>query len=180
MTIQMIHHTIKHADVFPEEACVEPELKEYNTRYTAKGIILDQHKKIALVAKKGSGFYFLPGGGIEAGESAEQALKRESMEEIGGHIIIDRKFAVISEPRAKSAEIYETSCFIARLSGDAGEPDLTPEDSLLGMETLWIGRPEAMELLKKQAKKINYKTDNYYNRRFNTVRDLYLIEKSLV
>lgn len=177
MSIQMIHHTIKHKDVFPEDQTTEPE--KYKTRNTVKGIILDTHNKIALVAKKGSGFYFLPGGGVEDGESAEEALKRECAEEIGCNITIEKKFAVISEYRDVSGELYQTSCFIARLSGDVGDPDLIPEDSLYGMETLWVIRVEAIDLLRKQMKKINNKTDNYYSRKFNTVRDLFFIEKSL-
>lgn len=174
----MIHHTIKHVDVFPEEACVEPAF--YSTRRTAKGIVLDSHRKVALVSKKGSGFYFLPGGGIEEGESTEEALKRECAEEMGQSIKIERKFATTSEYRAKSAELYETSCFIARLSEDGQDLEVIPDDSLLGMEVLWIGKPEAIELLKKQAKKITDKTDNYYSRKFNTLRDLYFIDKSLI
>lgn len=174
----MIHHTIKHSDLFPEEAISEPA--NYTTRKTAKGIVLDQHRKIALVSKKGSGFYFLPGGGVEEGETPEQALQRECGEEMGQSIKIDKKFATTSEYRARSGELYEASCFIARLSEDGEEEEVIPEDSSYSMETIWLIRAEAMDLMKRQLKKITEKTDNYYNRKFNTTRDLFFIEKSLI
>jgi 8-oxo-dGTP pyrophosphatase MutT (NUDIX family) len=174
----MIHHTIKHPDVFPDEQITEPA--SYTTRNTAKGIILDAHRKIALVSKKGSGYYFLPGGGVEEGETPEQALMRECGEEMGHSIKIDKKFATTSEYRAKSGELYQASCFMARLAEDGEEVEIIPEDSSYGMETLWITRAEAIELFKKQLKKITDKTDNYYNRKFNTIRDLFFIEKSLI
>lgn len=62
------------------------EVKE--TRIGAYGIII-QDKKIALVLKKGgaySGRLDLPGGKIEHGETIEEGLKRELIEEIGVNI----------------------------------------------------------------------------------------------
>ncbi len=174
----MIHHTIKHRDIFPDEEVIEPVA--YITRRTVKGIIFDQQRRIVLVTKKGSGFYFLPGGEVEEGGMLEQALKMECLEEIGANIEIVKKFATVSEYRTKSAELYETSCLIADIAREEGEPDLMEEDRMFGMDTKWIIRAEAMDILKAQLKKINNKTQNYYNRKFNTARDLFFIEKSLI
>ncbi|GAB2027679.1 NUDIX hydrolase [Lactovum odontotermitis] len=53
----------------------------YKTRYGVYAIV-EKDKKFCLVQAP-NGSFFLPGGEIEAGESHEQALKRELLEEIG-------------------------------------------------------------------------------------------------
>lgn len=57
----------------------------YVERPGAYAFILDAQNRLAIV-RTGLGF-FLPGGGAEAGESLETALKREVFEEIGYTIV---------------------------------------------------------------------------------------------
>lgn len=51
-------------------------------RVVAKALITDHEGKV-LVVKEGQDFWSLPGGGLEHGESAQDCLKREIIEEIG-------------------------------------------------------------------------------------------------
>jgi 8-oxo-dGTP diphosphatase len=53
----------------------------YTEREAAYAVVLDAERRAAVVRAR-SGM-FLPGGGIEADESAEEALLRESLEECG-------------------------------------------------------------------------------------------------
>jgi 8-oxo-dGTP diphosphatase len=60
----------------------------YSEREAAYAVILDADRRVAAVrARRG---LFLPGGGIEAGESPEEALLRESLEECGRPLEIIR------------------------------------------------------------------------------------------
>lgn len=61
------------------------------------------------------GFYLLPGGGVEEGESYEEALIREVHGEIGCDVKVMGKLATAEEYRDKSAELYKTECFAARI-----------------------------------------------------------------
>lgn len=59
-------------------------LKSKSMRVRVAALIQDSKGKILLVQqqKKKSGYWLLPGGGIEFGESGEEALKRELKEEL--------------------------------------------------------------------------------------------------
>ena len=61
--------------------------KEYRDRFGAYGIVSNAEGKIILVQAP-NGAYFLPGGGIEAGEDQKQAISREMMEELGYQVEI--------------------------------------------------------------------------------------------
>lgn len=51
-------------------------------RYNSRAIII-KDKKLLLVTGYNAGYYWTPGGGIEEGESPEEALHRELQEELG-------------------------------------------------------------------------------------------------
>jgi 8-oxo-dGTP pyrophosphatase MutT (NUDIX family) len=73
---------------------MSPPDQRYATRHTARLIILDPADRILLLQYRATAeesvvhpglkdFWFTPGGGIEPGESAEQAALREMEEEVG-------------------------------------------------------------------------------------------------
>lgn len=51
-------------------------------RVSVKGLILDKNKKF-LLSLEDSGFWNLPGGGVDFGETLEETFKRELREEMG-------------------------------------------------------------------------------------------------
>jgi 8-oxo-dGTP diphosphatase len=61
------------------------------------GAILIEDGKVALIERHRAGrhYYVFPGGGMDEGETPEQAAVREMQEETGLHVIIQRKVAQI-------------------------------------------------------------------------------------
>lgn len=55
--------------------------KKYRPRPGVYGVVCDDLGRVALIEVRG--VFFLPGGGVDAGESPEQALVRECREEAG-------------------------------------------------------------------------------------------------
>jgi 8-oxo-dGTP diphosphatase len=55
--------------------------RTYVDRPGAYALITDSHELVGVIQSRGA--YFLPGGGIEAGETEEDALLRELREELG-------------------------------------------------------------------------------------------------
>jgi len=61
------------------------------------GIVLIKDNNVALIERHRAGldYFVFPGGGVDEGESVEQAAIRETMEELGIEVSIKQKVAVI-------------------------------------------------------------------------------------
>lgn len=98
--------------------------RDYVVRPGAYGLLLNARGEIALV--RTSGGAFLPGGGVEAGESPEEALVREMREECGLSVRPAGRFAeavqLVYSP-SERAHFEKPSVFIeAAESGERGAP----------------------------------------------------------
>ena len=71
------------------------------------GIVLIQNGKVALIERHRAGldYFVFPGGGVDEGESVEQAAVREAREELGIEVAIKQKVAEIQLGQ-KSRQIY--------------------------------------------------------------------------
>ena len=54
-------------------------------RHTVRGILI-KDRQVLMVTGHGADFYWTPGGGVESGESAVDALRREIKEELGVNV----------------------------------------------------------------------------------------------
>lgn len=73
---------------------------------TRAGIILIEDGKVALIERHRAGleYFVFPGGGVDEGETPDQAAVREAMEELGVEVVIKQKVAVIHF--GQSTQIY--------------------------------------------------------------------------
>lgn len=135
------------------------ENKQYVKRLGAYGIIINDDNQIAVA--KVDKRYFLPGGGVEGGESLEECLRRECLEEIGAEISIIDNFArgncyFYSTTRNAHMESlgHFFTCKIDRLL------DIESEES---HELVWLDIDQAIKLLyldnQKEAVRIIKRTN---------------------
>lgn len=82
------------------------------------GIVLIKDNKVALIERHRAGldYFVFPGGGVNEGESPEQAAVREAMEELGIQVAIKQKVAEIQLGR-KSRQVY---FLVAQTGGEFG------------------------------------------------------------
>lgn len=119
---------------------------QYSVRPSAYAVLRDENGRIAVVrAARG---WFLPGGGIDVDEAAEQAVGREAMEECGLVIqprgIIGNATEIVHSP-AGNAGVDKVSVFFdAMITGVAvaTEP---------GHELVWLHPAEAVARLSHKS-----------------------------
>ena len=82
------------------------------------GIVLIQENKVALMERYRAGFhyYIFPGGGVDEGETPEQAAVREAREELGIEVAIKHKVAEV-QVRQRSRQIY---FLVEQIGGEFG------------------------------------------------------------
>lgn len=87
-------------------------------RVGAFAVITDDDGRVLISRRSDSGWYNLPGGGVEPHESAPEGVKREVWEETGLEVEVGRLVGVYSKPQKH--EIVLT--FAARVAGGAMRP----------------------------------------------------------
>ena len=141
-------------------------LKKKRLRNATRAIVFDSNNCVALLYKRKLGYYEIPGGGVEEGETGEEACIRECLEEIGCVVEIVSEIGTTIEYRKERQRINESHCYVARIVGEKGSPTLTDREIEDGTETMWVPLSEAIAL-------INSRTPEH-------LYDKYCTERSLV
>jgi 8-oxo-dGTP diphosphatase len=109
--------------------------------------VIERHGRYLLARRRDIGWWNLPGGGLEAGETVDEGLAREVHEEVGVEIEIVRLVGVYSKPGKQ--EVVLT--FLCRLRDPQAQPTTSEEVS----EVAWSS-PEALpaDLLPKHRQRL--------------------------
>lgn len=141
-------YAIKDSDIFNEPV---PEPAEYITRPTSKGFVFDQEGRACLLHV--GNLYGLPGGGIERGETPEQAFIRECKEEIGCFIEVVLQIGAVLQTKARQAKKYEIHYFIGKVIGEKGKPEpASAEDAVFAFD--WYPENELLRIFENQLPSI--------------------------
>ncbi len=118
-------------------------------RAAARAVILCKHD-LLMVYSSVAGDYKFPGGGVEAGESHEQALRREIREECGAYLAeFGRPVGSVIEYNVSKEAAYDvfkmTSYYYWCRAGDGfGTQKLDAYEKDLGFEPVWINIDKAI------------------------------------
>ncbi|MDB5245373.1 MAG: ADP-ribose pyrophosphatase [Parcubacteria group bacterium] len=138
-------------------------------RVAARAVVLDADNKIALLHVTRDGYYKLPGGGVEEGEDMLTALKRECQEEIGCDIEVVEEIGTTTEYWKEDTEKQISHCFLTKLAGPKGAPDLTESEKERGYETVWFPYNEALEIVRNA-------TTTHWEARYIIQREILFLE----
>jgi len=116
-------------------------------RRAARAVIFNGDGLVALMHVQKDGYYKLPGGGIEDGESEETALRRECREEVGTDINVVVALGRILEYRPAMRQ--ESACYLALAVGELGQPSFTAEERAKGFEVAWVSLDDAVRLVRE-------------------------------
>jgi 8-oxo-dGTP diphosphatase len=157
---------MKILHTFNEENASQEEVGTYKVRQATRTIVFDAEGNIALLHMTNKGYYELPGGGVEPGETLEEGCIRECREEIGCVVEILSEVGSTLEYRKRLERVNHSSCFTAKVIGEKGTPDLQDDEIEVGTETLWVSKEKAIELIESSV--------------WNNLYDKYVIERSVV
>lgn len=115
----------------------ETSISDWQYRKAARAVVFDNNNQIGLLYVKKKNYYKLPGGGVETGEDAEAALRRECKEELGVEIRIIKEVGGIVEYRSKWKLCQTSYCFIAKIDSEKNNPNFTEKEKLSGFEIVW-------------------------------------------
>ncbi|MBO0450917.1 MULTISPECIES: NUDIX hydrolase [Enterococcus] len=134
--------------------------KNYQARYAAYAILMNEDEKIALIQAP-NGAFFLPGGEIEGNETKEEAIEREMLEELGFEIVLSDYLGQADEyfySRHRATFFYNPGYFYSAKSWEKVSEPLEE-----GNHSLWESPQAAINLLKRGSHK--WAVEEWLNKR---------------
>ena len=114
-------------------------------REACRGVII-QNDKILLTYEVNTDQWFIPGGGLENGESIEECCVRELAEETG--YVVDTKEQYLTINEYYDEWLFVSHYYICDLVGET-QRKLTERELEVGLEPRWIDLNEAVEIFSK-------------------------------
>ena len=115
------------------------------TRAGSRAVII-QDGKILLSHETKSGWWLVPGGGLEGNETPEEGCIREVEEETGFIVKPLRQFLTLNEYYEEYR--YVSYYFVCEITG-AGRMRLTEAEAARGLEPAWLPLPEAIDIFSR-------------------------------
>lgn len=147
--------------------------KNYFGRYTktreaCRGIVM-QDGKILLSHELNSGWWLIPGGGLEAGETLAECCRREVLEETGYLVRVEGPFLTLNEYYEEWR--YVSHYFVCEVLGQ-GEQRLTGLEQERGLIPEWVPLEQAISMFgKHQDYAANEEKRGSYLREFRALSE---------
>ena len=122
-----------------------PGLSAANPRLTARAIVMSPDNHCALVYAAKHGIYTLPGGGVEEGETIEEALIREITEETGCTIDHYEPLGYVEENRFHGDYTQISYYYIVHTLDETLHPHPTALEAANGTSAMWCTLDETCE-----------------------------------
>lgn len=122
----------------------------YSEQYTkvreaCRGIVIHEGR-ILLTYEVNTDQWFIPGGGLEEGESTQECCVREMVEETGCVVKANKQYLTINEHYDEW--LFVSHYFICDYVGET-ERTLTEREMEEGLEPRWISLEEAIDIFSK-------------------------------
>jgi ADP-ribose pyrophosphatase YjhB (NUDIX family) len=117
------------AEIFDRTVGASPrKVLKWRVRRSSRVVLLTENGEVVLVYSRKFGYHKLPGGGIEGPESMEDAAKRETLEETGYKMTMDRALGAIIEYRSRVKLLQISYCFLCHTAGRPDQPKFTGKE----------------------------------------------------
>ena len=146
---------------------VEKAVRIKNPNYDVRILLRNDDNKLCVVKSEKFGYIQLPGGGMEAGETIEEAVRRETREETGYEVVDLEPLGYYLDDRNRS----QKTVFV--YTANAGEnvgTNYTNEEIEDGFTPIWMDIEAVIQEIEEAEKQ-----PKSYNGTFATRRDLILM-----
>lgn len=145
------------------------------TRNSARGIVIRNDGKIAVLYKQKMNEYKLPGGGMDEEEQPIETFKREILEEVGCEINNIKLLGYTEEQKSKTNFKQISYVYSGTVSKDLGVLNLTEKEIGEGSKILWVEPQEALKLIESSIENLKGspvdESENLYATKFIIYRD---------
>jgi len=148
-------------------------LSHASPRLTARAVVVRQDGKIAVMYAEAFGLYSLPGGGVEPGETPEEALIREVAEETGCVCERISELGLIRENRAQADYTQHSYYYVVHTQGPTQAVQLTAAEARHRTTLQWHSTREAWRLIASPE-------HSTYQRKFLQARDMAALRAFMV
>lgn len=127
--------------------------QEVRHRIASRALVI-RGNKVAILYSKKYDFYLTPGGGVEEGETLEEACIREAKEEAGLLVKPIKQIAVLDTnyPRVKIQHNY----FICELISENNGTEHTTQEEDQNLELKWMTLPQVKHAFSTHSELIKY------------------------
>jgi len=144
------------------ESSEKPE--RYQVRRATRAVVFDAQGNVALSHVDKGDYWKIPGGGVEEGESVEDALRRECREEAGVEIEIGEPIGIIIEWRDAWEQLQISYCYRVSVVGEKNTPEYDEGEQEKKFSSHWMSYDEALQ-------KFGNVSEGIYEARFMSTRD---------
>lgn len=145
--------------------------RAYNLKRAARVVLINEKKELALLNVSNEGYHKLPGGGIEKGETIEEAAHREIEEETGYKMNLDKKIGLIIE-YSDNNNLMQLSFAYKGSVTEKSKIKLSENEIKQGLKLEWFTYEDAIKILE------NENPDTYHGK-FIVNRDLSFIKEAV-
>ena len=153
--------------------------KPQELKFSVRNIVLNEKGEIALVKSFKYGYTQIPGGGLDTGETIEEALRRETIEEIGYTVEIVKPLGYFHESRESSLNKHSWTTavsfvYLSKALENVGTNYM--EDEIAeGFAPIWVSLDKAIKAKEDEFQKL-LDDKSSYSGTFSSYRDLSILK----